>query len=159
MKKIFLLLALLSATGSVAMAADSMNAIYDPNAFYVPDPDQLSGMPVMVMMSETRPDSPDWFAPTPGNPFAMIPPVKTILVDLQGSYWSSFRFVIASPNSDISATKVDLENLNTGETRHIHYTQAGPEVVTVSNPNGTWWIIIRDVSGLYYSGTFTIRNR
>ena len=147
MKKIFLFLALLSATASVAIAADSMNATYDP--------DQITGTPVMVMMSESKPDSPDWFLPTPGNPFALLPPIKTILVNLKGSYGSSFRFVIASPNGDISATKVDLKNLDTGEAQHIHYTQAGPEFVTVSNPDGRWWIVIRDVSGAYYSGTFS----
>ena len=147
MKKIFLFLALLSATASVAIAADSMNATYDP--------DQLTGTPVTVMRSDTEPSSPDWFLPTPGNPFALLPPIKTILVDLQGSYWSSFRFVIASPNGDINATRVELKNLDTGEWEWIRYTQAGPERVSVSNPDGRWWIVIRDVSGAYYSGTFS----
>ncbi len=147
MKKILLFLALLSATGSIAMAAKPQRAVVDP--------DQLRGEPVVVMRSETMPDSPDWYLPAPGNPFALLPPVKTILVDLQGNYWSSFYFVISSPTGDISATRVELRNLNTGEHRHIHHTQAGPEYVSVSDPYGTWWIVIKDVSGVYYSGKFT----
>ena len=156
MKKFFLLLALLSAAGSVAMAADSQNAVRNPNRrIGVVDPDLLQGQPVMVMMSETEPDSPDWYLSGSGNFFVRIPPVKTILVNLQGDPWSSFSFVIASPDGDINAMRLDLWNLNTGEHRHIHHTQAGPEYVPVSDPYGTWWIVIKDVSGVYYSGKFT----
>ena len=152
MKKIFLSLALLAAAVSVAMAADSMNAIYDP--------DQNSGgTPVMVMMAQNEPTSPDWHTFAESDRFGFrLPPIETITVRLSGDYWSSFSFWIGSPDGRVNPIHINMVNLTTGERARMNYAQAGPDQVQISNPEGRWWIVLHDVSGVYYSGVFSANS-
>ncbi len=92
------------------------------------------------------------FIPGPVEPRGSF---DCIDIEVWGNSWNGYYFWIDC-NEGAGMSRIELENLNTGEKLNVRVRNMGPTTVRVNRIEGMWKIVVKDLQGVSYYGNFTV---
>lgn len=97
------------------------------------------------------------FDPNPVVPDRLEPhgSFDCINIELRGDSWSGYSFWIDCRDG-AGMSRIELENLRTGEKQNIRVRYMGPVTVHVNQVSGPWKISVKDLEGVIYEGCFYV---